>query len=570
MTIHVKINNFRKVQQAAFEISPVAFLVGENENGKSSIAQAVALAAAQQPLPKHIAKKDAKQLVHNNEKSGKIELICGDVSSEISWPLAEFKHTGQGKPLYASEFAVGMKSVFSLAPKDKVAYFISLLKAAPSLDDLKLVLPKSLDPKLPDIWKQIEESGWDEAHATAKEHEAELTGQWKLITGEQRWNVSTAGQWRPQMWEQELERLEKEDLEQAYTDSRKAYEESLKAQGAAQFDRTQAESLVTEKPDLEKQKGELEEKLQAARTWQHEVKKLISSLPSADNDGIPCPECKAKLTYQPSSDLLGKGTLHIAETITAEEKTKRQHDIDAAKADLQKADEDIAAIQVSFSNVLNRLKSVEEAERKLSEQSGNTGSNISASEVEVRETDYKRCGKRLDDFNKVSQAKEVFDHIITQKTLVTALSQDGVRKTKLDEQIKRFNDEILKQLSNQYGSEIVWIDNELNIWRGNYQYHLLSRSARYGVRTILQVAIALADKSELLVIDDVDEINDKRNRGGLLSMVIASGIPALLCMAKRPDENAPDLSIRGDGNTYVVSNGIVKPITETGKKIQTA
>lgn len=90
------------------------------------------------------------------------------------------------------------------------------------------------------------------------------------------------------------------------------------------------------------------------------------------------------------------------------------------------------------------------------------------------------------------------------------------------------------------------------------------------VRTILQVAIALADKSELLVIDDVDEINDKRNRGGLLSMVIASGIPALLCMAKRPDENAPDLSIRGDGNTYVVTNGIVKPITEAGKKAQIA
>ncbi len=126
MTISVKINNFRKVQQAAFDIAPIAFLVGENENGKSSVAQAVALAAAQQPLPRYIAKKDAKQLVHQGEKSGKVELTSDGVTSEISWPLAEFKHTGQGKPIYASEFAVGLKSIFALSNAEKVSYFIQL------------------------------------------------------------------------------------------------------------------------------------------------------------------------------------------------------------------------------------------------------------------------------------------------------------------------------------------------------------------------------------------------------------------------------------------------------------
>ena len=61
--INVTIHNFRKVQEASFDIAPIALLVGENENGKSSIAQAVALASAQQPLPKNIAKKDAKQVI---------------------------------------------------------------------------------------------------------------------------------------------------------------------------------------------------------------------------------------------------------------------------------------------------------------------------------------------------------------------------------------------------------------------------------------------------------------------------------------------------------------------------
>ncbi|MFZ8439398.1 hypothetical protein ACO1M2_13630, partial [Staphylococcus aureus] len=85
-----------------------------------------------------------------------------------------------------SEFAVGLKSIFSLSNTEKVAYFIRLLKANPTLDDLKLKLPKSMDAQLPEIWKQIEQSGWDEAHSTAKSDEAELTGQWKSVTGEQK------------------------------------------------------------------------------------------------------------------------------------------------------------------------------------------------------------------------------------------------------------------------------------------------------------------------------------------------------------------------------------------------
>ena len=71
----------------------------------------------------------------------------------------------------------------------------------------------------------------------------------------------------------------------------------------------------------------------------------------------------------------------------------------------------------------------------------------------------------------------------------------------------------------------------------------------------------MADRSELLVIDDMDEINDRRNRAGLMTMVQATGIPALVCMAKRPEENAPDLAARNAGQTYTVIEGVVQPYT---------
>jgi hypothetical protein len=569
MTISVKINNFRKVQQAEFEIAPIAFLVGENENGKSRVAQAVALAAAQQPLPKNITKKDAKQLVHQGQKSGKVELTRGDVASEISWPLAEFKHTGQGKPIYASEFAVGLRSVFGLSNAEKVSYFIQLLKANPTLDDLKLVLPKSLDAKLEGIWKQIQESGWDEAHSSAKQEEAELTGKWKMTTREDRWNVDKAGKWRPETWEQDLERAERTELEVAYAEGKKLYEDALKAEGATQFDRSQAEAIIAEKPNLDNRKVELEQALQHAKKEENEVRKLLSTLPPVDTNGMPCPECGAKLLYQPSSDLLSKGSLTKAESISEAEKTSRQQEIDEANADLKTAIARIEETQKALADIYSRIKAIDEASRKLSEQDKNTPVNTADIDSGNAHANYKNREQRLDDFNRVHQAKALYDQIITQKELVAALHQGGVRKTKLDEQIKRFNNDVLKPLSNKFGSEIIWIDNDLNMLRGNYQYYLLSRSARYCVRTVLQVAIAMADKSELLVIDDVDEINDRNKRGGLLSMVISSGIPALLCMAKRPEENAPDLSIRGDGNTYVVSAGVVTPISET-KEVKVA
>ena len=61
------------------------------------------------------------------------------------------------------------------------------------------------------------------------------------------------------------------------------------------------------------------------------------------------------------------------------------------------------------------------------------------------------------------------------------------------------------------------------------------------------------------MIDDIDEINDRRNRAGMMAMVTSTGIPALVCMAKRPEENAPDLSVRGTGQTYSVIEGLVQP-----------
>ena len=543
--INVSINNFRKIKEASFSIAPIALLVGENENGKSSIAQAVALAAAQQALPRTIAKKDAKMLVHDGAKSGKVELSRDDVSTSISWPLADFKVNGQGRPVQSSDFAVGLKSIFGLSNTERVSYFISLLKANPTLDDLKIKLPKSLDHLLPEIWKQIGESGWDEAHSTAKTDESELTGQWKSATGETRWNVSSAGDWRPGTWEMDLERVEREDLEIIYAESKKKLEDALKQEGAQAFDRTQAQVLVNRMPEYEKRVTDAKAELQTAEIAYADLTKELETLNYNGDDPLACPDCGAQLMLNQERQLIH------AEPV--DDSTKDRYAELGKKLKEQMAE--VTRLRDEVTLAQHQLTEVEKAKEKLD----NLGAGGAAMDVEAMRTAYAKAERRLDDFNAFHKARQLYERILTQKELVTALGQGGVRKEKLDQQIKKFCEEVLQPLSNAYGCERVWLDNDLEIWRGNRRYSLLSRSARYAVRIIIQVAIAMADRSELLVIDDVDEINDRRNRAGLMSMVASTGIPALVCMAKRPEENAPDLAARGTGQTYTVIEGVVQP-----------
>ena len=78
------------------------------------------------------------------------------------------------------------------------------------------------------------------------------------------------------------------------------------------------------------------------------------------------------------------------------------------------------------------------------------------------------------------------------------------------------------------------------------------------MRTVLQVAIAKHDNSELLVIDDADELNSSTDKGGLIRMVLDSKIPAVICMAMQTDIPRPNFEAQGNGKTYLIAGGQAK------------
>jgi hypothetical protein len=348
-------------------------------------------------------------------------------------------------------------------------------------------------------------------------------------------------------------------LEIAFAEAKKSYEDALKQQGVAEFNEAEAKEIIEQRPVHEARLAELRDLIKESAQAIDEGKKLLAVLPTADDTTMPCPSCGTQLMYQPSSDLLGSGSLSEGETLSDEQKKERQQAIDEVQNTLTVAEENLLKYQQENSGITHQLIAIAEAEKKLEQIKTLTADSGQLSELENAKKLHESSERRLDNFNRHQKAYQLYEQILSQKELVAALHQNGVRKTKLEERIKQFNGEILTTLSNTMQSENIWLDNDLSLWRGNRPYHLLSRSARYAVRVALQVAIAMADKSELIVIDDMDTLNDRRSRLCMKNLLVSSGIPTLACIARRPDELVPDLEANGEGRTYLVQEGKLTP-----------
>jgi len=572
MTIKIKIDNFRKIQQADFEISPITLLVGENENGKSSIAMAVSMVATGNILPKGMYKKDVNQLIHDGARESKISICRNGLATEVIYPACEHNQHAEGKDatledviagqaelqsFHVSDFAAGLGDIFELNNSEKTAYLINLLKAAPTESDLKTALSADTHFLIPEIWTQITQSGWDATYDIVKKEEIEFIGRWKQITGELKWNIDTANKWRPAEWEQSLEQGNLEDLQSDFNNSEKVIEEALKSEGAADFDKSRLEDIIAGKTELQEELTKKETEVRNIRIEIDAVINRCDNLPSPDDIGIPCPVCDAALIIVSKEE--GYVCTEYLEDAT-EEKENREQDKDILYIEINRLKNKDHDINKQIYNIKENLTKIENAEIEL--QKANEAKNVNNITTEEAKTQSINIKLQLDNFIKVQQASDLYKKVIIKRELSSALSQNGVRKTKLQDEITKFNNDILKPLCDKLNWEAVIIDNDLNIWRGRRAYKLLSRSARYITRVILQVGLAMTDKSELLIIDDLDIITNDQNKTWLLEMIASSNIPALICMAIRPNENAPSIQ----GTTYLVKNGTMELVEEYGAK----
>ncbi|MBU2253695.1 MAG: hypothetical protein KKH53_02635, partial [Gammaproteobacteria bacterium] len=91
-------------------------------------------------------------------------------------------------------------------------------------------------------------------------------------------------------------------------------------------------------------------------------------------------------------------------------------------------------------------------------------------------------------------------------------------------------------------------------------YFLLSQSEQYRVRAVIQIYVAVHDKSPLVIFDSADVL-DQDGRNGLFALMQeADALHFVVGMTVLARKNVPNLQKAEIGNSYWVTEGIAEQL----------
>lgn len=579
--MQLKINNFRGISTAEINLNSIALIAGPNEAGKTSAAQAAAAALTGEPVPiKGVLKSQAGLLVRSGTAAGSIELSTPQGVTRIAYPSA--KVSTEGQPPHASIFAAGIQSIVNLDDKERVKVLTEYLKATPTRADLDaaLKLPKDATDK---IWERIQSLGWDGCLKYYETQRATLKGQWLEVTGEQ-YGAKKAASWLPKDWEHGLESNSEANLQALVTDARDHLEAALKTDAVDDAERARLQGLAdllpgrkidllaaegaTVDPALARQLEECQGYIADITGKRDALHQELNALPKPDQStGMPCPHCDTVLQVSGKS-------LVIAAVLSEDEIITRQ---DAITAMQEKIGHVTSAINEHMAAAGRLRAQIQEAEtartakitecKRLTQESIQAATQVMASapataagtvSVDDCRNTLARAEKTLAAFRAKSKADNRHTSIQTMENLITKIAPDGLRGEVLAKALAGFNSS-LEIFTAAAGWRPVTLEPDFLSCYGGTPYLLLSESAKFRVRVVLQIGLAMIDGSQALVIDAAD-ILDKSGRNGLFKAVAAAGLPTLISMTMDAMENVPNLGKAGMGASYWLDGAVANSI----------
>lgn len=578
--MNITIQNFRGIASATLDLSKICLLAGPNEAGKTSAVQATIAALTGEPIPIiGVKKTQAGMLVRSGTANGSVTLTGPNGSTNIVWPSAKVKTEGQAP--YASPFATGLQSIVYMDDKERVKVLTEYLKAAPVRADLDAQLaPMGLSAKNADqIWKRIEESGWDGALKYYEQQRAQTKGQWLEVTGES-YGSKKAESWLPEGYEYGLEAESKENLEAIVTDARDALKATISATAVDDSKQADNEALAallpgrkidllaaenaTVDPALSNQLKECQEYIASISEKRDALNQQLKELPQpSQTTGMECPECKALLKVE------GGKLQPVTCQLTDEEITTRREAITELQERIRTTNDAIAKHMESAAAIKKRIADAETARvlkiaecKRLVEESEQAAqipvvatSSTSTITVSDGEKTLARAETRLRAFISKAKADQYHKSIEALEILIVKIAPDGIRGDVLAKALKGFNDS-LAPISKAAGWRTVTLESDFMPTYGGTIYLLLSESAKFRVRTILAIGMALLDKSQALIVDAAD-ILDKTGRNGLFKALQACKLPALVAMTMDTVESVPNLGKAGIGASYWINGNAV-------------
>ncbi|CAO3428897.1 hypothetical protein [Azospirillum argentinense] len=557
------IRDFQVVERADLEIKGITLVAGRNSQGKSSIAKGLAVALTGTVQLGGLLKKDGGKLVRAGCTTAYAVVQSESGKATASWPKCEF--ITDGTPPAINAHAAGLEHLVDMAPKDRATFLARALHTAPDKDDLLQAFTDAgiPAPVVEKVWADIEAIGWDGKAADVKDKGARFKGRWEGVTGEKYGSEKAKG-WLPKDWTADLTEAELDDLSSEVGEAQIDLEKAI---AGAAVDQSEIDRLTAACADIESlHKASMDAEVAAsqAEAAYKTAKRELDDLPPAQQpDALACPCCKAALQvngHGPTMELVQAAMLSEADL------KKRQTAIDIATGNASHAKKQLDAADQTAADAQRAHQAAHNASQRLAELKAKGGTG-SAADVQAARDRLALAQRRHAALKAKFDADELSKQLAVNALVQTLLSPEGLRKAKLLKVLDTFNGGPLAELCAAAGWQPVRIEPDLSVTYGGRAYPLLSglgpqlSSDQFRVRAVLQVALAQMEGHRLVIIDAADVL-DHLGRGGLIQMLRAADVSAVVCMTFGKPDLVPDLQAAGMGLSYWIDGGIARPLAE--------
>ena len=567
MSLTISISNFRGIRSALMNASPIALLVGANEQGKSSIIDGLRSLLAGDKQPYGLTKDQLPKLLLNRDGNGN-SMVClraDDRVQQIEYPSGDIET--QGTPFRATGWATGAHRFMALSPRDRARVLSEYLRAKPTEHELVEALEaddaiKATEEQQKALWKLIQERGWEGAWEAKKLAGTEAKGAWKQITKDQ-WGSKVGASWRPKGWTPEHEATTDETLKTELAAAEKALEDAIGKVAINDDERKKLEGLERTIPKLQEAVDAREEEGKRAKSAKDAAERQLKQVPILPPENWPaCPHCHKHVQVLAGKNP-GEAVLRAAPpAMSAADRKKIADDADNAERLLREASDKYDEAANAWRTARADLDTAEGAKQRL----GNSDTNaMTAEQLQELRDEVTRCKSILAVKERIRAALLAHMTVMEVTAIADLLSPDGLRQQKMLARLNAFNERLAELSGIASWSTVSLGATDLGLHLNGVPYALCSGSGKYRCDAILQIALALQDGSEIVLLDEAD-ILDGASRNGLFTLITWSQLHAVVGMMLTSIKTAPDLADMGWGGTWWIKDAEARPLADVKAK----
>jgi energy-coupling factor transporter ATP-binding protein EcfA2 len=515
--------------------TPVMVIAGNNEAGKSTLADAISMAIIGSPRRVKL-KKELGQLLHDGASKGRVTVIAGGEA------IGDFKLPG-GQHLQAEgiagvqfvEFVLdpGLFARQSEADRRTTLFKLTNCKASPDATE-QMLIKRGAEEKLAAEIKPMLRAGFPSACADAKERATQAKGAWRAVTGEN-WGSDKAEGWEPEL---PTVAVDAEDLAASREQLAVLAADLSEAQqslGAAKQSAKSASERAANIQNLEELAGLVDRRATKLAVDEKNLAEWAEKLAAAEAaaSGAPavtpheCPHCQGMIELKRTPGAMIELHAYTApETVADPDAAQRADEYrgyrDSAQRAVGNSQRDLKESQDAAAQVV-ALKA-EQEKAPSAEAIANAEELINdlrqqhdaiAAKVTALGDAEQAIATRA---QTIEQAAKHHAEVKAWLLIADALAPDGIPADILSSALTPVNDS-LAMLSSLAKWKRVCITADMDVTIDGRTYGLCSESAKWRADTLLALAIAQISQLRFVVLDRFDVL-DLAGRSQLLGMLV--------------------------------------------------